>query len=443
MVDMKELLHATFPDTDRERWLKQLEKDLKGIAVQDALEFEDPIEEIGFKSYFHWSEKLADTKQTAFNSTRSFKTNNDWIIYQETAIQDTKKANKAILDNLMMGCNGIGFPSSNDYSSILNEVQLEYIYSDFNIASPEEMNAILALLPEQRDVTFSFDPLTAGEPEKIVPSFRQCADMQNVRAFEIDNTVFASAGANITQQLAIVCSQVKTYFELLTEAGENPDQIADKLQIKTGIGSNYVFEIAKFRALRLLLDNILEAYGVTAGKQIRLKAQSLFLNKSLEDPYTNLLRMTTEGMSAAIGGVDILHLQPYDTWSETGPGFFSYRMANNISNILKEESFFDKVSDAAGGTFAIEAATDILSDAAWELFRKIESEGGFLKATDFIHSEIERVAKTRIELLKNKTNKLIGINIFPNPDATSLIWKVPANSPEPLILELHKEGGDA
>ena len=187
---------------------------------------------------------------------------------------------------------------------------------------------------------------------------------------------------------------------------------------------------------------ILEAYGVEAGKQIRIKATSLFLNKSLEDPYTNLLRLTTEGMSAAIGGADILNLQPYDGWSTNGASSFAYRMSNNISNILKEESFFDKVVDAAGGTYAIEQATDKLADAGWTFFQTIESNGGFSSSQTFIQLEIKRIAQKRIELLQTKKMKYIGINIFPNPDESNLRWNVPSSEViTPLVLELHKEGG--
>jgi methylmalonyl-CoA mutase len=438
MVDMKDLLHATFNDVNRESWLRQLEKDLKGTTIQDALEFNDPIEEIEFKSHFHWSEAQQETAEP-FSSVRSYKDNNDWIIYQEAATNNT---NKSALENLSMGCSGIGFGKSSDLAQQLQDIQLEYIYSDFKASNLKDVQAILAILPEKKDTTLVCDPLTHGDTDEIIPIYNATKSETGLIAFEIDNAVFAAAGANNAQQIAIACSQVKFYFELLTEAGVNPNQLADKLQLKIGIGSNYLFEIAKFRALRLALDTILEAYNVEAGKGIRIKAQSLFLNKSLEDPYTNLLRLTTEGMSAAIGGADILHLQPYDAWSNQGASSFAYRMSTNISSILKEESFFNHVSDAAGGTYAIEKATELIAEKAWGLFQTIESNGGFLSSSEFIASRIKRIAEKRIALLQSKKSNLIGITIYPNPETTSLKWEVPAVTPiQPLILEQHKEGG--
>jgi methylmalonyl-CoA mutase len=147
-------------------------------------------------------------------------------------------------------------------------------------------------------------------------------------------------------------------------------------------------------------------------------------------------------MSAAIGGVDILHLQPYDAWSSNGASTFAYRMSNNISNILKEESFFDKVVDAAGGTYAIEQATDKLADSAWTFFQSIEEQGGFTPAQSLIHAEIKRIGQKRIDLLQRKQMKYIGITVFPNPDQSGLTWNVPFSSVlQPLILELNIEGG--
>jgi len=441
MVDMKELLHATFPEATKEEWLKQLEKDLKGTPIQEALEFTDPIEEIAFQSHFHWSESHGN-KAASFSSTRSVRETNDWVIYQQVSSEHAKTANQVALDNLMQGCSGIGFAQNDSLSNRLNGVGLEYIYSDFSARTAKEVEVILAALPDKTNTTIVCDPLTNGNPEEITTIYNLAKSKAGIRAFEVDNALYAAAGANVAQQLGIACAQVNAYFQLLTETGEDANLLADKIQISVGIGANYLFEIAKFRALRLLLDNILDAYGVEAGKQIRIKATSLFLNKSLEDPYTNLLRLTTEGMSAAIGGADIIHLQPYDAWSTDGASAFAYRMSNNISNILKEESFFDKVVDAAGGTYAIEQATDKLAEAGWTFFQTIESNGGFSSAQTFIQTEIERIAQKRIELLQTNKMKYIGINVFPNPDQSNLRWNVPSNSIlKPLILELHKEGG--
>jgi methylmalonyl-CoA mutase len=147
-----------------------------------------------------------------------------------------------------------------------------------------------------------------------------------------------------------------------------------------------------------------------------------FLNKSLKDPYTNLLRQTTEVMSAAMGGASQVLCFPYDTASSKGSSEFSQRMATNISLILKEESYLNQVLDAVGGSYAIEQLTEMLADKAWTLFQEIEKQGG-LKSSDLMR-KIEQTAQKRVELYKSKQKTLIGINKFPNPDTFDLQWKI-------------------
>ena len=212
-----------------------------------------------------------------------------------------------------------------------------------------------------------------------------------------------------------------------------------------GIGSNYLFEIAKFRAAQILLRQITKAYGVSLEHRIRIKATSLMMNKSLEDPHTNLLRLTTEGMSAVLGGADILELQPYDLWSEVGPSAFAYRMSNNISNLLMEESYFQYVQDAAAGSYSIEHATKLFSEKAYTLFQEIEKAGGYNMAifTGFIENEIHQTAQKRIAAFESGLTKLVGINTFSNPEKSVLTWKIPAATFPHLVLESVKKGVNA
>ena len=75
------------------------------------------------------------------------------------------------------------------------------------------------------------------------------------------------------------------------------------------------------------------------------------------DSYVNMLRDTTEAMSAAIAGVDYLEVLPYD-FAFRVPNDFSRRIARNVQNILKEEARFDKVVDPAAGSYYVEMLTE-------------------------------------------------------------------------------------
>ena len=89
------------------------------------------------------------------------------------------------------------------------------------------------------------------------------------------------------------------------------------------------------------------------------------------DRYSNLLRVTTEAMAAAIGGCQRLTVEPFG---------FDAHLALNVQRILRDEAHLDAVADPAGGSYYIEALTDAVAREAWKLFQQVEAEGGYAKA---------------------------------------------------------------
>ena len=99
-------------------------------------------------------------------------------------------------------------------------------------------------------------------------------------------------------------------------------------------------------------------------------------NKTVYDPYVNMLRTQTEAMSAILGGTDSLTVEPFDIVFRK-PDEFSERIARNQQLILKEEAYFDKVADPAAGSYYIENLTSLIAENAWKLFLEIEETGWF------------------------------------------------------------------
>jgi len=158
--------------------------------------------------------------------------------------------------------------------------------------------------------------------------------------------------------------------ELAFALGQGADLLAAAKPVVTlgfAIGSNHFMEIAKLRAARLLWAQVSAAFGCS-GTDIRIHACTAGLNNDQRDPYLNLLRVTTEALSAIFGGCDSLSITPCG---------FDPHLAENVHHILQEESHLDKVSDPAAGSYYVEALTDELARAAWKLFQDIEAAGGF------------------------------------------------------------------
>jgi methylmalonyl-CoA mutase len=127
------------------------------------------------------------------------------------------------------------------------------------------------------------------------------------------------------------------------------------------------------------------------------------------------LRATTEAMSAILGNVDGVLIDPYDKEFKN-PTDFSNRIAGNITTILKEESYFGKVANPVDGSYYVEEVTYKIAEKALELFKSIESNGGFYASfeSELIQQQIAEIRQEKIKLLSQRRLVLVGVNKYPN-----------------------------
>jgi methylmalonyl-CoA mutase len=189
------------------------------------------------------------------------------------------------------------------------------------------------------------------------------------------------------------------------------------MQFVFAVGSNYFMEIAKLRAARMLWAKIVDAYKPKDKNYCKtfIHVVTSTWNKTLYDPYVNMLRSTTEAMSAALGGADSITVNPFDSVYKDSDEF-SERIARNIQIILKEEAHFDKVSDPAGGSYYIENLTNSIAEKAWELFINIQEKGGFLEAfkEGYIQDIIDETVQKRDMNIAMRKEVILGTNQYPN-----------------------------
>ena len=171
------------------------------------------------------------------------------------------------------------------------------------------------------------------------------------------------------------------------------------------IGSNHFMEIAKLRAARLLWPQVAAAFGVDG--HVRIHARTAGENKTLYDPYVNLLRVTTEAMSAVLGGCDSLTITPCG---------FDAHLADNVHHILREESHLDKVLDPGAGSYYLEALTGSLAADAWALFQAIEASGGWAayRLSGTLRAALDAARKVKDQAVAERRRVLVGTNNYPN-----------------------------
>ena len=373
---------------------------------------------------------------------RSTRMDNEWLIRQDIHVIDPKEANAKALDILNKGVTSLGFKLSRDQVNketlaiLLKGIMPEAIELNFtcciSVASKlagalaEYLTGAGANVKECKG-SINFDPfkkqLVKGisNPQWVamctellgairpLPSFR----VLTVNALNISN-----AGAYIYQELGYALAWGAELLDKLGDAGYSIEELTSRIKFVFGVGSNYFMELAKFRAARWLWAEIVGAYGDQykgEAAKIHMHAVTSTWNKTIYDAHVNLLRTQTEAMSATLGGVDSLTVQPFDvTYQESDN--FSERIARNQQLLLKEESHFDKVIDPAAGSYYLEHLTNAIAGEAWKLFLAVEEEGGFAAAAEAgaVQKAVNASNTKRHAAVAARKEIFLGTNQFPN-----------------------------
>ena len=168
-------------------------------------------------------------------------------------------------------------------------------------------------------------------------------------------------------------------------------------------------------------------------------ARTAHWDKTIYDPYVNVLRATTEAMAAAIGGADALQVEAFDE-PYREPDEFAMRLARNTQLILKQEAWLDRSVDAAGGSYYLEVLTDSLAREAWKMFQQIEAAGGFLKysASGALQRDIAKSRADREAAVGTRRTAIVGTNQYPNL-AERMLPAIEREDPAPRAARIFEE----
>jgi methylmalonyl-CoA mutase len=336
-----------------------------------------------------------------------------------------------------VGMCGMSLATTADLQSLLEGVHTDMIslYLRSGAAAPAVYALLLAALAEAgADASklrgcLGMDPagwlvesgtLPGGEAEVfdlMADLVRHAAAMMpQLQVIDVQGHGYHDAGASSAQEMAAVLSTGVACLKALTERGIPAGQAAASMRLSVSVGGNYFIEMAKLRALRLLWNRVLEAFGVEAGaRKIHIHARTGLFNKTVFDPYVNMLRTTTEAFSAVVGGCDSLHVSPFDEVVRESDAF-SRRIARNTHAVLGEECGLMKVVDPAGGSWAVESLTDQMAGQAWKLFQQIEAQGGIFAVltSGDLQQEVEKVRQDKVRNIQRRKDVIVGTNAYPN-----------------------------
>lgn len=271
----------------------------------------------------------------------------------------------------------------------------------------------LAVLAETGSLSYSLD--TAYDRMAQLCSWAK-EDAPGLRTVAVKVSGYQNSGASAAQEIAFALAAGVAHIRALRERGLDIQTIAEALHFEFAIGADFFMEIAKFRAARLCWSQVVESFGGDEEcRKMHVHAVTSRWNKTEVDPWVNMLRVSTEAFSGIAGGVESLHVGPFDEVFRI-PNEFSRRIARNVQIVLREEGHFDKVIDPAGGCWYVEQITSQLAEKAWQLFQQIEGTGGMPKALldGFPQQETTGVAAKRAKNIATRTDKFVGTSMYPN-----------------------------
>lgn len=445
MADSKETLFSDFPAVSTQEWMDKITVDLKGADYEKRLVWKTNE---GFKvKPFYRREDLEGLKTTEglpgqFPYIRGNKKNdNTWFIRQDIRVENPEEANAKALDLLNKGIDSLGFKiKGKDVSEDFIRILLKDICCDcieLNFKTCQRQTAKLAQLltqyfkekgyaPEKLQGSLNFDPIgkmlkKGKDRSELISTAKELVEIlapyPSFRCITVNSILLNNSGAYIYQELGYALAWGNQYLNCMTEAGIPADTAAKKIKFNFGISSNYFMEIAKFRAARLLWAQIVNEYkpSCPCACQMIAHAETSHFNLTLFDAHVNLLRTQTEAMSAALAGVNSITVTPFDQAYEN-PNDFSERIARNQQLLLKEEAHLNRIVDPAAGSYYIENLTVSIAKQAWDLFLKVEEEGGMTEAVKAgrIQEAVNGSNQARHEAVSKRKEILLGTNQYPN-----------------------------
>ena len=245
--------------------------------------------------------------------------------------------------------------------------------------------------------------------------------------FLASGRVVHEAGGGEAGELAFAAAAAVAYAKALVQAGLSADQAFAGITLGLAADADYFLTIAKLRAARAVWARITAACGAPVATRIEARSSQRML--AAQDPWTNMLRLTSAGFGAAVGGADAVVLGAF-TDAIGLPTAFARRQSRNTQLVLMEEAHLGRVADPAAGSGYIEALTDEMARAAWARFQAIEAQGGAVAALASGHVAAQ-VAATCAAREAAGPLKIVGVTAFPPTEDVP----VEVERPSPVSVE--------
>jgi len=224
------------------------------------------------------------------------------------------------------------------------------------------------------------------------------------------------AGSTAVQELAFTLANGITYVEAAIARGMSADSVAPRIAFFFNAHNDFLVEIAKFRAARIMWANIMKnKFGVKKEESARLRFHTQTGGSTLtaQQPYNNVIRTTIQALSAVLGGTQSLHTNSLDEALGL-PSEKAARLALRTQQIIAHESGVVNTIDPLAGSWTIEKMTADMCREAEEIIEKINERGGMLKAIEsgWVQQQIADASYDYQRRIEKDETVVVGINKF-------------------------------
>ncbi|HXS75927.1 MAG TPA: methylmalonyl-CoA mutase family protein [Terracidiphilus sp.] len=409
---------SEFPPIRTDEWEKAIRESVSGPEYPAKLIWH-PEEGLAVKPYYR-AEDIAGLPFAAHLESlyaRGLRATADWRIRERVDMADPEQANRTACETAEAGADEIAFvhpaiETCSDVALLLANLKASVHFVGLGRPAVQTTLQRLQKSPHPESISFDLDPLD---------DLNFTAEMLNAalpasRIFEIDATSFHESGAGTIEEVAFAIACSADFLAQMQERNISIDRTAQSIGFSFAMGPEFYLQIAKLRAFRMLWSKVLEAFGGDpAADKLMVHARTANWNKTAYDSHVNILRATTETISAVLGGADSISVTAFDDCYRQ-PDDNSRRLARNTQLILKHEAHLARVVDPTGGSYLIEAITNSIASKAWKLFQELEDCGGFQKAREagIVSSVLKRRECLRQQAVNHRQLVLTGTNRYPD-----------------------------
>lgn len=421
---------AEFPAATLEQWRRLVEKTLKGEPFESLQR--TTLEGLPIAPLYDGAAAAPSFAPRPHDAERP------WDIRSIIAHPDPACANAELLADLEGGAasglividpagkDGVAIGSAEDLARVLNGVMLEFapVALDAGFLGPKAADWLASVAKSSPTalLSFHFDPLSSFAREGASPGpveshlvsaatvgARLIATYPKAGLFLASGRVVHEAGGGEAGELAFALASALTYAKALVRAGLPMQEAFAAIQLGLAADADYFATLAKHRAARLLWTRLVTACGADVPAKIEACSSRRML--TVQDPWTNMLRLTSAAFGAAVGGADTVVLGAFTDALGLATEF-ARRQSRNAQLVLMEEAHLGRVSDPAAGSGYVEALTDEMARAAWAQFQAIEAEGGLIAAlvSGQIAAQIATICAARDA---SGPPKIVGVTAFP------------------------------